>query len=73
LLLVFLLTLLSDEGWQVKEIAELLKTRTRTIYSWMNRWQTMGLVGLTILPGRGLKARLSIQDKTMVEIVKKKP
>ncbi len=64
--------LLSNEDWQVKEIAAMLKIRARTLYSWMNRWQDMGLVGLTILPGRGLKARLSPQDQTTVEVVKKK-
>lgn len=64
--------LLSNEGWQVKHISCLHQVRTRTIYTWMNRWASIGLVGVMILPGRGLKPKLSVQDKTVVEVVKKK-
>lgn len=65
--------LLSDEGWQVKDIAKLFKVRTRTVYDWMNRWTDMGIVGVMILPGRGLKPALSINDEDLVETVKKSP
>ena len=64
--------LLSDEGWKVTEIACLHHVRTRTIYSWMNRWETLGIVGMMILPGRGLKPRLSVEDERLVAKVKKK-
>lgn len=64
--------LLSDADWAVKQIATLHQTRTRTIYTWFDRWEEMGIVGLLILPGRGLKPKLSITDKDLVEIVKKK-
>lgn len=64
--------LFMDENWTVKQIAMLHHTRTRTIYTWLNRWQTMGIVGLVILPGRGLKSKLNIVDKSIVEIIKKK-
>lgn len=64
--------LLSDEGYRIPAIAALLKTRTRTIYTWLDRWESMGLSGLMIQPGRGVKARLSIQDEAVVELVKKK-
>jgi transposase len=63
--------LLSNDGWQVKDIAKLYNTRTRTIYTWMDRWRNMGIVGLMILPGRGLKPCLSITDKNVVDTVKK--
>jgi len=32
----------------------------------------MGIVGLMILPGRGLKPKLSVQDKELVKMIKKK-
>ncbi len=64
--------LLSDEGTPVKEIATLFKVRTRTIYTWFDRWKTMGIVGIMILPGRGLKPLLSKDNKGIVELVKKK-
>ena len=38
----------------------------------MNRWQDMGLAGVMILPGRGVKPKLSLQDQLVVEKVKKK-
>jgi transposase len=67
---------LSDRGKSVPYIADLLKTRTDTIYTWINRWESMGLAGLMILPGRGLKAKLNsfltepLQET--VELIKKK-
>ncbi len=64
--------ILSDEGWQIKSISKLLKVRTRTIYTWMNKWKKIGLVGLMIKPGSGLKPKLSIQDEELVKLVKKR-
>ena len=64
--------LLSNEGVSVPQIAKLLKTRTRTIYEWMNRWESKGLSGLYIIDGRGRKATLSSTDESLVKKVKKK-
>ena len=64
--------LLSGRGIQVKEIAALYGVRTRTVYSWMDRWEQMGLSGLQIQPGRGLKAALRVEDAGLVTL-KKKP
>jgi transposase len=64
--------LLSSEGWKVKSIADLYQTRTRTIYTWMDRWTDKGLVGLFIQPGRGLKPLLSLKDKFTVETIVRK-
>jgi len=64
--------LLSDDGWQVKDIAEIFKVRTRTIYTWMDRWESFGIAGLMILSGRGMKPSLPIEDEIIVETVKKK-
>lgn len=64
--------LLSDTGWSCKEIADLFNIRTRTIYTWMDRWESMGLVGLMIQSGRGLKPLLNILDSDLVNQVKKK-
>ena len=51
---------LSSSGKSVPYIADLLNTRTDTVYTWMNRWDSMGITGLKILSGRGLKAKLDI-------------
>ncbi len=58
--------LLSNEGMKVKEIASLFSVRTRTIYFWMDRWEQMGLCGLWIQPGRGLKPTLKVEDAGLV-------
>ena len=65
--------LLLDENWTIKQVATLHHIRTRTIYTWLDRWQNMGIIGLMILSGRGLKPKLKITDESLIEIVKKKP
>lgn len=64
--------LLSNGGMQAKEIAALFSVRTRTIYFWLDRWEQMGLSGLWIQPGRGLKARLKVEEAGLVSLIKKK-
>jgi transposase len=64
--------LLNDSGWSIKDLSLLYKVRTRTIYSWMNKWEKEGLVGLFIRSGRGVKATLNILDEEVVKEVKKK-
>ncbi len=64
--------LLSDNNVNIKEISELFALRTRTIYSWMNRWERMGISGIMIFPGRGRKPQLSITNAEIVDLVKKK-
>lgn len=50
--------LLSSEGYKVSEIAAFYKVRTRTIYTWFNRWESNGILGLILQKGRGVKAKL---------------
>jgi len=63
--------ILSNEGMSVKSIMKITKTRSRTIYTWMDRWERMGVIGLTILQGRGIKATLSDKDKDLIDLIKK--
>ncbi len=64
--------LLNGEGTQVKDIAKIFNVRTRTIYTWLDRWESMGIIGIFIMPGRGIKPHLSIKDTKVVQEVKKK-
>lgn len=50
--------LLLNKGKTVSYISDLLNIRQEAIYKWSGRWVSKGLVGLTILPGRGVKAKL---------------
>jgi transposase len=67
---------LSNRGKSVTYISDLLQTRPDTIYTWINRWEERGLVGLMIVPGRGIKAKLDIflieNDEESLELIKKK-
>lgn len=62
--------LLSFEGYKVSEIAKLYKVRTRTIYTWFNRWELSGISGLIMQKGRGVKAALDLLSNEQLEEVK---
>ncbi len=63
--------LLSSHGLPVKQIASIFEVRTRTIYTWMDRWESEGICGLMIRTGRGRKPTLSLTDRNLVELIKK--
>jgi len=63
--------LLCSEGEFIEDVADLFGIRTRSIYTWMDRWRDMGIVGLGILKGRGLKSKLSQLKEQQVEELKK--
>ena len=63
----------------VAYIADLLQCNENTIYEWLTRWESMGIVGLMILPGRGVKGDLDslLKEPTQesiesIELIKKK-
>lgn len=61
--------LMSDDGVSVPEIARFFKTRSRTVYTWFNRWETVGVAGLMILPGRGRTAVLNGCDADEIGMI----
>ena len=64
--------LLNNEGKKIPLIASLFSIRTRTIYTWINKWEEVGLRGLMIKPGQGRPPMLKIDNIEIVEEVKKK-
>lgn len=56
----------SHRGVPVKHLALGYNTRTRTIYTWFDRWDSMGLVGLMNLPGQGRKPTLDPENQVEV-------
>lgn len=62
--------LLSDEGKTVSELAELFGVSPLSIYTWLNRWESGGIKGLQLKPGRGRPAKLHPDDQRQVKIVK---
>lgn len=63
--------LLSDEGKATSFIAALFKVRTRTIYEWFNRWESNGIMGILLKPGRGRKAKLNDIDTLQQQFIEK--
>ena len=59
--------ILSSEGYQVKDLAEVLGISTNTIYGWLNRWEKKGVVGLRDRAGRGRKPILSVAHYAQVK------
>lgn len=62
--------LLSSVGFEVKALALIYKTRTRTIYDWLHRYEKDGFIGLKIKAGRGLKAPLKDLTQQQVNDIK---
>jgi transposase len=58
--------LLSDHGYSVPTLADIYSTRTHTIREWFNRWESEGIQGLEIRPGRGLKPVINAENISLV-------
>ena len=59
--------LLSNEGKEVKEIAQILQVSTITIYNWFHRWEEKGIVGLLNQKGQGRKAILLQSERETIK------
>jgi transposase len=64
--------LLLNSGMVVPEIAVLFGRKEETIRRWYWGWEKDGLSGLDVKEGSGRKAKLSVSDSAVVEVVKKK-
>jgi transposase len=62
--------LLSDRGYSVPSIAKLYSTRTHTVRSWFDRWESEGIAGLQIRPGRGLKSAINLANTVLVDSIR---
>jgi transposase len=62
---------LSHRGEKISQIAYLLGKRSETIRDWFNDWESSGLCGLNIKPGRGLKPILNRKSEELIAEIKK--
>lgn len=60
----------SNEGQKASELSALFDVTTRTIYQWFSDWESHGIEGLKLKPGRGRPVILSPTNKTHVNTVK---
>lgn len=63
--------LMSHQGHDVKELSKMFSVRTRTIYTWLNNWRKIGIMGLITKPGQGRKPNISIDNKEHVKVLEK--
>jgi transposase len=62
--------LLSDQGYSVPMLADIYSTRTHTVRAWFNRWESEGVQGLEIRPGRGLKPVIDAGNASFVASIR---
>ena len=60
--------LLSADGGEVKDLAEVFRVSLITVYGWLKRWEKSGLVGLRDLPGRGRRSILQPADLPQIKM-----
>lgn len=66
--------LLSAQRKNVKELAGIFNKTTRTIYSWIDRWENNGINGLEDKDRSGAPSQLTDSEKEIVvKILKKHP
>jgi transposase len=58
--------LLSHQGLAIPHIARIYQVDRRSVSSWIDRWQTQGLVGLYDQPGAGRRPMLSADEQQKV-------
>lgn len=62
--------LLSHEGKTTMELSKLYGISKHSILIWFKRWESNGLEGLKLKPGRGRKPKLQIENQTHTKIIK---
>jgi transposase len=62
--------LLSDRCYSVPHLAGIFSTRTHTVRQWFNRWESEGIQGLEIRPGRGSKLAINAENIPLVDSIK---
>ena len=59
--------LLSHQGVSMSHIARIYQVDYRSVSSWIDQWQTRGLVGLYDQPGAGRRPTLSLDEQQKVQ------
>lgn len=62
---------LSHQGKTITELTQFFEVSKITIYSWFDRWEKGGIVGLMNQPGQGRKPILSLQNPEHVKSVRR--
>ena len=59
--------LLSHEGKTVNELCDFFSVSRISIYTWLKEWESQGIAGLQLKPGRGRPPKLNLKDPKQVK------
>lgn len=62
--------LLSSTGKSVNELALLFDVTEQSVYNWYKAWESEGIKGLELKPGRGRKPKLTDENLVQVKRIK---
>lgn len=66
--------ILASQGVKTEKLRVIFKVSYKTIYNWLNRWESEGIVGLYNKPGRGRKRTFNSEQELKIrEWVKQEP
>lgn len=58
--------ILASQGVKVEELMTIFNVSYKTIYNWLNRWESKGMLGLYNKPGRGSKKTFERQQEEQI-------
>ena len=66
--------ILINQGVKIKELQYIFGVSYKTIYNWINRWESEGILGLYNKKGRGRKQTFNLEQKKQIKLwVKEEP
>lgn len=60
--------LLISQGIRVNELQDIFQVTRKTIYNWVERWDSEGIAGLYNKPGRGRKQIFNLEQQEQINI-----
>ncbi len=60
------LLILASQGVKGEELMKIFQVSYKTIYNWINRWESEGMVGLYNKPGRGCKRTFNPEQESRI-------
>jgi transposase len=58
--------ILASQGVKVEELRLIFQVSHKTIYNWLNRWESEGVIGLYNKPGRGRKRTFNPEQESKI-------
>jgi transposase len=58
--------MLASQGAKIDKLSQIFKSSHKTLYNWLNRWESEGILGLYNKPGRGRKRTFNAQQEEKI-------